>query len=130
MKCGVGRIAPLGSGESLADYAVDVSASAATLDLLSWIDARPRSYDETIDAWKTSCPRLSVWDDAVTDGLVWVDRRNGQGPRVALTARGRNALADLARTASSGVQDDRDRAVVHERDVHASAEHTHPHLDA
>ena len=47
---------------------------APTLQLLSWIAERPRSYAETIEAWKTSCPRLSVWEDALSDRLVRVDR--------------------------------------------------------
>jgi len=73
-------------------YPVDVSASVLTCELLAWIDCRTRSYEETIDAWKTSCPRLSVWDDAVIDGLVRIDRRPGKGAVVVLTAVGRTAL--------------------------------------
>ena len=69
------------------------STSAPTVDLLTWIDSRTRSYEETIDAWKTSCPRLSVWDDAVTDGLVRIDRRSGRITVVVVTALGRAALA-------------------------------------
>ena len=46
---------------------------APTLQLLSWIAERPRSYAETIEAWKTACPRLSVWEDALSDRLVRVD---------------------------------------------------------
>lgn len=69
-----------------------MSASALTFDLLAWIDGRTRSYEETIEAWKTNCPRLSVWEDAVVDGLVRVDRRSGQGAIVVLTTRGRTAL--------------------------------------
>lgn len=75
---------------------MSVSTSALTFDLLSWIDRRPRSYEETIEAWKTSCPRLSVWDDAVIDGLVRVNRRSGEGTIVVLTALGRTALANAA----------------------------------
>lgn len=71
---------------------MNVSTSAVTFDLLSWIDGRTRSYEETIEAWKTSCPRLSVWDDAVIEGLVRIDRRSGQGAIVVLTA-GRTVLA-------------------------------------
>ena len=77
-------------------YAVDVSPSALAFDLLSWIDGRTRSYEETIEAWKTSCPRLSVWDDAVIDGLVRIDR-SGQGSIVVLTAFGRATLASRGR---------------------------------
>ena len=48
--------------------------SALTLQMLAWISERPRSYAETLEAWKTSCPRLTIWEDAVADGLVRVDR--------------------------------------------------------
>jgi hypothetical protein len=48
--------------------------AAPTLQLLAWLGERPRSYAETIDVWKTSCPRLSVWEDALADGLVAVER--------------------------------------------------------
>jgi hypothetical protein len=67
---------------------------SATLDFLAWIDARERTYAETIDAWRTSCPRLSVWDDAVTGRLVRVVRgSDSSAPTVVLTARGRSALS-------------------------------------
>lgn len=41
-------------------------------------------------------PRLSVWDDAVIDGLVRIERRSEEGAIVVLTARGRSALANRA----------------------------------
>jgi hypothetical protein len=40
------------------------------LDLLEWVARRPRTYHETMDAWRTSCPRLPVWEDASGRGLV------------------------------------------------------------
>ena len=46
--------------------------SALTHQMLEWIDERQRTYAETIEAWKTSCPRLTIWEDAVGDGLVRV----------------------------------------------------------
>jgi len=48
--------------------------SALTLQLLEWLAERSRSYAETLEAWKTSCPRLTIWEDAVKDGLVRVER--------------------------------------------------------
>lgn len=48
--------------------------TAPTAQLLAWLAERPRSYAETIEVWKTSCPRLSVWEDAIADGLVRIDR--------------------------------------------------------
>ena len=57
--------------------------SAITIQLLEWISERPRTYLETIDAWKSSCPRLTIWEDALADGLVCV-----RGRSVLLTPAG------------------------------------------
>ena len=40
------------------------------LDLIDWVERRERTYQETLDAWRTSCPRLPVWEDATERGLV------------------------------------------------------------
>jgi hypothetical protein len=48
--------------------------SALTLQMLEWLAERPRSYADTLEAWKTSCPRLTIWEDAVKDGLVRIER--------------------------------------------------------
>jgi hypothetical protein len=61
--------------------------SAPTLELLAWISERPRSYAETMEAWTSHCPRLTVWEDAIADGLVAVGRGG-----VQLTAGGRVGL--------------------------------------
>ena len=68
--------------------------SALTLELLSWIASRPRTYAEAMEAWRSNCPRQPVWDDAVTEGLVAVTRRDGVpgGAEVTLTQRGRALL--------------------------------------
>jgi hypothetical protein len=66
-----------------------VDMSSSTLELLAWISSRPRTYSEAIEAWRTSCPRLSTWDDALIDGLVCVDRG-----RVSLTERGEALFND------------------------------------
>jgi hypothetical protein len=63
-----------------------------TVQLLEWVDDRPRTYPEAIEAWRTSCPRLSVWDDAVIAGLVRAVRRVGLPPTVVLTPEGRALL--------------------------------------
>ena len=62
-----------------------------TRELLAWISERPRSYSETIEVWKTNCPRHSLWEDALGEGLVHVVR-NGRESLVALTAAGEAAL--------------------------------------
>ena len=40
------------------------------LDLVEWVERTERTYEETMDAWRTSCPRLPVWEDASDRGLV------------------------------------------------------------
>jgi hypothetical protein len=40
------------------------------LDLVEWVASKPRRYAEVMDAWRTSCPRLPVWEDAVERGLL------------------------------------------------------------
>jgi hypothetical protein len=60
---------------------------------LAWVDERPRSYAETMAAWRTSCPRLSVWEDATLDGLVCLTGAEDGPTMVGLTERGRIALA-------------------------------------
>ena len=46
------------------------AAPGLLVQFLDWIAVRPRTYQETMDAWRTSCPRISVWEDALIDGLV------------------------------------------------------------
>lgn len=65
--------------------------SAPTFQLLAWVDDRSPTYAETIDVWKTSCPRLAVWEDALADDLVRIKRG-----RVVVTATGRDVLTSRA----------------------------------
>lgn len=65
------------------------------LQFLEWVADRPRNYHETMDAWRTSCPRISVWEDALIDGLVAAEdvMQGGQSEvRVVLTQAGRDCL--------------------------------------
>ena len=66
------------------------TAAAPTLQLLTWIAEQPRSYSETIDVWRSSCPRLTLWEDALSDEFVRVARGS-----VLLTAAGRALLTGL-----------------------------------
>jgi D-3-phosphoglycerate dehydrogenase len=68
-----------------------MTVAPETRELLEWISSRRRTYDEAIDAWRSHCPRLAVWDDAFSDGLLQIVR-DGHRPHVALTALGRAAL--------------------------------------
>ena len=70
-----------------------LTVSRPTLELLAWIHERERTYTETIDAWRSNCPRLSVWEDALADDLVAVVRRPDAGrSTVVLTACGLDVL--------------------------------------
>ncbi|MFZ1172512.1 MAG: hypothetical protein WAO01_15080, partial [Bradyrhizobium sp.] len=76
---------------------LDKPADPLVLDFVEWIAREPRAYSEVIGAWKTSCPRLTIWEDAVDRGYV-ARRREAPSPAViALTALGRRAL-DAARS--------------------------------
>ncbi len=62
------------------------------LDLCEWVGAVPRPYRDVMDAWRTSCPRLTVWEDAVDLGLVVRQVRSDGTPVVALTDKGARFL--------------------------------------
>lgn len=48
------------------------------LDLVEWVGRRERTYQETLDAWRTSCPRLPVWEDATEAAFVEKFSLNGR----------------------------------------------------
>lgn len=58
------------------------------LDLVEWIAREPRTYAEVMEAWRTSCPRLTVWEDAVDRGLVTRETLPAKGLMVAVTNEG------------------------------------------
>jgi hypothetical protein len=66
------------------------------LDLVAFVAAAPRPYGEVMAAWRTSCPRLTVWEDAVEAGLVACGPANG-GLFVSATDAGRAMLAAAGR---------------------------------
>lgn len=70
-------------------------AAHLRLQLLEWITARPRTYAEVLDAWRTSCPRLSIWEDACIDGLI--DCEAGGRHIVSLSPKGEALLRDETR---------------------------------
>jgi hypothetical protein len=67
-------------------------ASLIMLQFLAWVADRPRTYAATMEAWHSTCPRLSVWEDAIIDGLVRID--NEAGRPVRLTPRGSAILEE------------------------------------
>ena len=46
--------------------------SPLTVEFLTWIATRRRTYGETMEAWRSTCPRHCVWEDALADGFVQV----------------------------------------------------------
>jgi len=63
------------------------------LDLLEWIGPAPRPYPEVIEAWRTSCPKLPVWEEANARGFVAREHREGVGAFVSVSIAGREYLA-------------------------------------
>ncbi len=57
---------------------IDTVVDALILDLLEWLANGERTYEEVIDIWRTSCPRLPVWEDANDRGLVAREHGNGR----------------------------------------------------
>lgn len=72
--------------------AVGDNLESLVLDLLEWIAKEPRTYRQTMDAWRTSCPRLAVWEEAVNCGLVMRETLAG-GMGVKVTDKGSAFLA-------------------------------------
>ena len=62
------------------------------LDLLEWIGPYPRPYAEVLEAWRTSCPRLPVWEEANQRGYIDHLHGQGHGALVAVSALGRTQL--------------------------------------
>ena len=61
-------------------------------DLVEWVAKEPRSYAEMLEAWRTSCPRLTVWEDAIERRLVMRKPVAGRGTIVVVTDAGRRFL--------------------------------------
>ena len=62
------------------------------LDFVEWIAREPRAYSEVVDAWKTSCPRLTIWEDAAEGGYVARQTVAGLGLVLTVTEDGRKVL--------------------------------------
>ena len=65
-------------------------SEALIREFLTWISQRPRTYAEAMQAWRSTCPRHSVWEDALLDSLIEVveDGETMDQAQVVLTARG------------------------------------------
>ena len=69
----------------------DTVVESLILDLLDWLAKGNRSYEEGMDAWRTSCPRFPVWEEANDRGLVVRENVNGRCV-VRITSSGRDLL--------------------------------------
>ena len=65
--------------------------SLLMLQFLEWVVERPRTYDETMEAWRSSCPRLTVWEDALLGKFIAI-RTESNRSEVFLTDRGRAVI--------------------------------------
>ena len=72
-------------------------ADPLVLDFVEWIAREPRLYSEVIATWRTSCPRLTIWEDAVDRGYVARQSVAGIGVRVAITEGGEKFLREHGR---------------------------------
>jgi hypothetical protein len=67
--------------------------SLLTLQFLTWVASRRRTYAEAMEAWRSTCPRHTVWEDAVVERLVQVESGGTlHQSEVTLTPRGRTVL--------------------------------------
>lgn len=62
-------------------------------DFVEWIGKEPRPYRDALDAWRTSCPRLTVWEEARDRGLVERKHVEGRGSFILATDKGRRFVA-------------------------------------
>ncbi len=70
----------------------DAVVQTLILDLLEWVAKRDRTYEDVMDAWRTSCPKLPVWEDANDRGFIETERGI-----VRITASGRALLEERDR---------------------------------
>ena len=82
-------------------------AHPLVLEFLGWVAAAPRTYAEAMEAWRTSCPRFSIWEDALACDLVCIVPQQGEPfarARVILTPLGRAILDGPARVDSPATE--------------------------
>jgi hypothetical protein len=69
------------------------SANLLMLEFLSWISSRRRTYAEAMNAWQSTCPRHTIWEDAIIDSLIQLNSAETlHTPEVTLTTRGKAYL--------------------------------------
>jgi D-3-phosphoglycerate dehydrogenase / 2-oxoglutarate reductase len=65
---------------------------ALVLELLEWVGRGERPYRDVIEAWRTSCPRLPMWETANSQGLLEHRHRQGHETTVVVSAKGLELL--------------------------------------
>jgi hypothetical protein len=75
---------------------IDPKNEPLILDLVEWIAKEPRDYAEVMDVWRTSCPKLAIWEDASDRGLV-ARERVADRLLVVVTSHGRRLLETSGR---------------------------------
>ena len=69
------------------------NVSLSVIEFLTWVSLRPRTYGEAMESWRSTCPRLSVWEDALAEGLIHIETGAAlDQAKVTLTDRGRALL--------------------------------------
>jgi hypothetical protein len=66
--------------------------SLLMIEFLTWVSSRPRTYAESMETWRSSCPRHTVWEDALLGGLIEIGGDPLTQSQVALTSKGRAIL--------------------------------------
>ena len=71
---------------------------ALVADLVEWIAAQPKPYAEVMDAWRSTCPRLTVWEDTLAAGLLRLEQPDGEPEAlVCVTPEGSRFLREVGR---------------------------------
>jgi hypothetical protein len=74
-----------------------IENEALVLDLVEWIARQPRSYADVMEAWRTSCPRFPVWEDAVDLRFVARVKEDGRAEMIHVTPAGQDFLHSRGR---------------------------------
>src|SRR5580704_7009250 len=90
------RCLTFGDAPEGCDFVSDSIVEALIVDLLVWLANRERTYEETMDAWRISCPRLPIWEDANDRGLIEMQWVNGRR-MVRVSASGVALLESVGR---------------------------------
>jgi hypothetical protein len=81
------------AGKDLATVRPEAIITPLIVEFLEWLAAEPRAYAEVMEFWRTSCPRLPIWEDAVDQGLVIRRAVPDQPAMVEVTASGHQLIA-------------------------------------